>query len=140
MKQIRVSRSWATRAPSFIAWKYRSATLRSDSVPWKATIRGSSSGRIGRITSGVPSLPTQGAVAVDLDELSPASEEQDRAELRVEAAADDQLVAGTADHRLDRHPAEVAGAGVLSDRGLDRAIGAADGFGVGQVEPHAADV
>ena len=55
MKQIRVSRSCATRVLSFIAWKYRSATVRSESVPWNATSIGSSSGRIGRSSSAEPS-------------------------------------------------------------------------------------
>ena len=56
----------------------------------------------------------QRAVLEDLDELAAGAEEQHRAELRVEAAADDQLVAVEPDHRLDGHALEVPGAGALA--------------------------
>ena len=80
------------------------------------------------------------AVLEDFDELSAGAEEKDRAELRVEAAAEDQLVAVAADHRLDGHSQEMAGSGALAHRRLDRSIGVAHGFGAGEVELNAADV
>src|SRR5947209_6725223 len=52
-----------------------------------------------------------GPVLQHLHQLSPGAEQQHRAELRVDAAADDQLVAVGTDHRLDRHPREVFGPG-----------------------------
>ena len=89
---------------------------------------------------GVERRQRQCAVLEDLDELASRAEEQDRAELRVEAAADDQLVAVELDHRLDADPLEVFGADALSDRRLDGAVSLADRRGVRQVELHAADV
>ena len=56
----------------------------------------------------------QRAVLEDLDELAAGAEEEHRAELRVEAAADDQLVAVELDHRLDGHAVEMPGAGAVA--------------------------
>ena len=77
----------------------------------------------------------QRAVLEDLDQLAAHAEQQDRAELRVEAAADDQLVAGPVDHRLDRDALEVLGAGLLGDRRLGSSSKASrTASGVAQVE------
>ena len=90
---------------------------------------------------GVQRRQRQRAVLEDLDELAAGAEEQDRAELRVEAAADDQLVAVELDHRLDGHALEVLRRRRARATDASMApIGAADGVGVGQVELHAADV
>ena len=61
------------------------------------------------------------AVLVDLDELAPRAEQEDRAELRVEAAADDDLVAVAADHRLDGHALDVPGSDLPAHRVVDGA-------------------
>ena len=58
----------------------------------------------------------QRPVAEHLDELAAHPEQEDRAELRIRAAADDQLVAGPVDHRLDRDALEVLGADLLRHR------------------------
>ena len=44
----------------------------------------------------------------------PGAEQQHRAELRIEAAAEDELVAVELDHRLDGDALEVLGAGLLA--------------------------
>ena len=67
------------------------------------------------------------AVAEHLDELAAEPEEEHRPELRIDAAADDELVAGALDHRLDRDALEVLGAVRRGHRGLDRRVGLADG-------------
>ena len=83
----------------------------------------------------------QRAVLEDLDQLPAGAEQQHRAELRVEAAADDQLVAVQLDHRLDGHAQEVLGAGPLAHRRLDRADRRARTASASrQVQLHAADV
>ena len=82
----------------------------------------------------------QGAVLEDLDQLAAHAEQQDRAELRIGAAAHDQLVAGPVDHRLDRDALEVLGADLLGDGVPDLGEGLADGIRGAQVEDHAADV
>ncbi len=64
---------------------------------------------------GVERRQPQGAVPEDLDELAARAEEQHRAELRVEAAADDQLVAVELDHRLHADALEVPSPGPLAD-------------------------
>ena len=64
----------------------------------------------------------------DQFDLSPARAEQEhRAELRIGAATDDELVVVELDHRLDGHAQEVLGA-------------AAHRLGIEQVELHPADV
>ena len=76
----------------------------------------------------------QRAIAEDLDQLSAHPEQQHRPELRIRAAADDQLVAVPADHRLDRHALEVLGAGLRGDRVPDRLECLANRLGVPEVE------
>ena len=71
---------------------------------------------------------------------SALAEQEHRAELRIGAATDDELVAVELDHRLDGHAQEVLGADALAHGLLDRAIGVAHRLGIGQVELHPADV
>ena len=59
---------------------------------------------------GIERRQGQRAVLEDLDELAAGAEQEHRAELRVEAAADDQLVAVELDHRLHGHALEMLGA------------------------------
>ncbi len=76
------------------------------------------------------------------DVPSSRAEEKDRAELRVEAAADDQLIAVVPNHRLDDDPREAPGSAAPARSRTEVSIaakGAADGFGVRQVEPDSAD-
>ena len=65
---------------------------------------------------GVQRRQRQRAVLEDFDQLAAGAEQQHRAELRVEAAAEDQLVAVELDHRLHGDALEVLGAGLLGDR------------------------
>ena len=82
----------------------------------------------------------QGAVLEDLHEGAAKAEEEHRAELRIDAASEDQLVAIAFDHGLDGHTPEVGGAVLLVDRRLDAGEGVPDRIRIGEVEPHAADV
>src|SRR5215208_2876695 len=79
-------------------------------------------------------------VPVHLDQRTAGPEEQDGTELRVQAAADDQLVTVEADHPLDGGAAEVLGLVVLPYRGLHLFIGPPDLVGAPQVQAHAAHV
>ena len=65
---------------------------------------------------GVQRRQRQRAVFEDFHQLSAGAEQQHRAELRIEAAADDQLVAIKLDHRLHGHALEMLGAGLFRDR------------------------
>ena len=56
----------------------------------------------------------QRAVLENLDKLAAGAEEEDRAELRIETAADDQLIAVQVDHGLDADAQEMFGAGTLA--------------------------
>ncbi len=89
----------------------------------------------------------QGAVFENLNQLAAQAEQQHRAELWIEAAAKDQLVAIQADHRLDGDAKEVDFAVLVlltahlgQDGSLDALIGFANTFGIFQVQLHAADV
>ena len=82
----------------------------------------------------------QRAVPDQFDLLPARAEQEHRAELRIGAATDDELVAVELDHRLDGHAQEVLGADALAYGLLDRAIAAAHRLGIGQVELHPADV
>ncbi len=62
----------------------------------------------------------QRAVLEDFYQLSAGSEQQHRAKLRIDAAADDDFVAIQLDHRLHGHALEVLRANLLRDRLLDR--------------------
>ena len=59
---------------------------------------------------GVQRRQRQGAVLEDFDQLAAGAEEHDRTELRIQAAADDQLIAVELHHRLNGHALEVLGA------------------------------
>ena len=83
---------------------------------------------------------TERAVLEDFDQRAAGAEQQDRPELRVDAAADDQLVAVELDHRLDGDALEMLRADFLADRRLDALEGGAHGVGVAQIELHAAHV
>ena len=72
---------------------------------------------------GIERRQAQCAILDDFDELAARAEKKYRAELGVEAAADDQLVTVERDHRLNAHPLEMLGTGVPADRRLDGAIG-----------------
>ena len=61
----------------------------------------------------------EGAILDDLDQLATRAEEKNRAELGVEAAADDQLITVERDHRLNTDPLEMLGTGAAADRRLD---------------------
>ncbi len=61
----------------------------------------------------------QGAVLEDLHQLAAQAEEQHRAELRIDAAAQDQLVAFDLGHRLDGDAQEMSRPGLFGDRLLD---------------------
>ena len=80
------------------------------------------------------------AVLEYLDKLSARTKEEHRAELRVKAGADDQLIAIKLDHRLNGHSLEMFGTGSLTHRGLDGTIGMANSLIVGQIKLHAANV
>ena len=82
----------------------------------------------------------QRAVPDQFDLLSARAEQEHRAELRIGAATEDELVAVMLDHRLDGHAQKVLGADALAHGLLDRAIGAAHRLGIKQVELHPADV
>src|SRR5215204_2465534 len=82
----------------------------------------------------------EGPVPVHLDQRAAGPEEQDRTELRVQAAADDQLIAVETDHLLDGAAAEVLGPVVLLYRGLHLLVGQPDLVGALQVQAHAAHV
>ena len=58
---------------------------------------------------------SQCAVLIHLHQLVHRPEQQDRAELRVDAAAEDQLVAVGRDHGLHRHATENVRAGLLAN-------------------------
>src|SRR5918994_1466172 len=81
-----------------------------------------------------------GPVPVQLQQRTAGPEEQDGTELRVQAAADDQLVAVEADHPLDGGAAEVLGPVVLPYGGLHLLVGPPDLVGVLQVQANAAHV
>ena len=74
----------------------------------------------------------------DLDQLPAAAEQEHGPELRVDGAAEDDLVPVEADHRLDRDAEEVPGAGLFLDRGPDCGEGLAHRLGVAVVEANAA--
>ena len=76
---------------------------------------------------GIERRQCQGAVLVNFHQLAARAKQQHRSELRVNAAADDQLVAVQFDHGLDRHPEEVFLAGLGRHGGLNGAPGAAHG-------------
>ena len=83
------------------------------------------------------------AVAKHLDQLAARAEQQHRAELRVDAAADDQFIALDLDHRLHGHAEKVLAAARarFAQRlcpGFDRAPGAPHRVGIGEVQLHAA--
>ena len=63
----------------------------------------------------------QRAVLEDLHERAAEAEQQHRAELRIDAAAEDELVAVAVDHGLDGDALEVGGAVLLGDVRLDAA-------------------
>ena len=72
-------------------------------------------------------------VPEELHELAAHPEQEHRAELRVDRRADDQLVAGVVDHRLDGHALEVLGAAgrhhrVSMDRQASRTASASTRF------------
>ena len=90
---------------------------------------------------GVERGQGEGLVLEHLDELAAHAEEEHRAELRVDAAAQDDLVAvGQLDHLLHGHALEVLGARLLGDRRLDVVEGVADLRLVLEVQLHAAHV
>ena len=76
----------------------------------------------------------------DFDELPARAEEQHRAELRIEAAAEDQFVAVGADHRLHGHALRKCAAPACPRTDFSIAWKALDGLGPGEIELHAADV
>ncbi len=80
------------------------------------------------------------AVAEQLDERAAHAEEQHRPELRVDRRADDQLVAGVVDHRLDGDALEVLLAARLGHRRPHALERLAHRALVDQVEAHATDV
>ncbi len=82
----------------------------------------------------------QRTVLEDLHQLAAQAEEQDGTELRVHAAADDELVAVTSDHGLHGDALEVAWPVLGGDGLLDARIGITDRVSVGQVQAHAAHV
>jgi len=63
----------------------------------------------------------QREILEDLDELTAGAEQEHRSELRIETAADDDLVAVELDHGLDADTLEVLGARALANRRLDPA-------------------
>src|SRR5208283_2462640 len=67
-------------------------------------------------------------------------EEKDRTELRIETAADDQLVAIKFHHRLHRHTLEVFSASLLGNRLLDRLERGLYRAAIAQVQLHTAHV
>ena len=80
------------------------------------------------------------AVLEDLDQLAAGAEQQHRAELRIEAAAEDQLVAVELDHGLHRDALEVLGASLFRDRLLDGLERRLHRCRIAQVQLHAADI
>src|SRR5262249_16299743 len=68
------------------------------------------------------------------------AEKQHRAELRIDAAADYELISIEHNHRLDANPLKMLGASALANSGSDGAVGMADCLDAGQVELDAADV
>src|SRR5215469_18976105 len=89
---------------------------------------------------GVQRRQGQSAVFEDLDQLSACAEQDYRPKLRIETAADDQLVAIELRHRLNGYALEVLGASLLRDRFLDVLERGLHGIGITQVELHAADI
>ena len=90
---------------------------------------------------GVERRQGQGLVLEDFDQLAAHAEQQHRPELRVDAAAQDDLVAvGQLDHLLHGDALEVLGALLLGHRGLDVVEGLAHVGLVLEVQLHAADV
>ena len=90
--------------------------------------------------SGIERRQTERSVFEYLDKLASRAKEKDRTELRVQAAANDQLVAIELDHGLDAHPLEMLTTTVARDTGGDRLISLAHGVLAGHVELHAAHV
>src|SRR5829696_852262 len=82
----------------------------------------------------------EGPVPVHLDKRAAGPEEQYGTELRVQAAADDQLVAVEAYHLLDGGTAEVLGHVVLAYRGFHLLVGQSDLVGALQVQSHSAHI
>ena len=79
-----------------------------------------------RAKGGVEGRQGQGFVLEHLDQLPAHAEEQHRAKLRVNAAAQDDLVAvGQLDHLLHRDALEMLGALLLRHRRLDVVEGSA---------------
>ena len=73
----------------------------------------------------------QRAVPEQFDQWPARAEQEHRAELRIGAATEDELVAVELDHRLDGHAQEVLGADAPAYGLLDRAIGVAHRLGIG---------
>ena len=75
----------------------------------------------------------EGAVFENFHQLAAGAEEQDRPELCVDAAAQNQFVAFELQHGLHGHAEEVSLSGLLMDGGLNRSISVANGGLVAQV-------
>ena len=90
--------------------------------------------------SGIQRRQRQRAIFEHLDQLTAGAEQDDRPELRIEAAADDQLVAIELRHRLHGHALEVLRADFLGDRAPNALERRLHRIGIAQVQLHAADV
>jgi len=82
----------------------------------------------------------QSSIPEYLHQLAAGTEEHDRPELRIHAAADNQLVSAQLHHRLHRDALEMFGAGLVGHEQLNQAECPAHRLGVGQIQHHAAYV
>src|SRR5205823_4366283 len=89
---------------------------------------------------GVERRQRERPVFEDFDKLSTGAEQEHRAELRIQTAADDNLVAFALDHRLHRDSLEVLRAHFLRNRRLNRAPGAAHRALTREIQLYAADI
>ena len=89
---------------------------------------------------GVERRQSERAVFEDFDEFSARAEEQHRAELRIGGAAQNEFVAVSRDHRLDRHAQEIVRRIPLPDASFDLAERASHGGCAMHVQLHAADI
>src|SRR6185369_8351488 len=91
--------------------------------------------------SSIERRETESFVLEDLDQLTAHAEEQDRAELRIDAAAQDQLIAiAELDHFLNGDALEMLGAFFLGHRGSNVIKSLADIAFILEIQLHTADV
>ncbi len=82
---------------------------------------------------GIQWRQRKSVVAEHLDQLPTCAEQDHGPKLRVNTAAEDQLVSLQLDHRLDGHALKTRGAGFLANRSFDLPVCGPDGLVIFQV-------